>query len=74
MNKHDRRLLNLLSRNLRKQRESQGIGLREAAAQAGVSFNSFSRYERGEFNQRSLKTFLKLCRWAGMPLSADEEE
>ncbi|HVW27938.1 MAG TPA: helix-turn-helix transcriptional regulator [Polyangiaceae bacterium] len=49
-------------------RERRGrLSLRQAAADAGVSFSTFGRVESG--SQPDLVTFTKLCAWLGLPPS-----
>lgn len=50
---------------LRQRRGS--LSLRQAAAEAGVSFSTFSRVEAGA--QPDLATFTQLCAWLGVPAS-----
>jgi transcriptional regulator with XRE-family HTH domain len=46
-------------------REHRGsLSIRQAAAEAGVSFSTFARVEAGA--QPDLATFLKLCAWLGV--------
>jgi transcriptional regulator with XRE-family HTH domain len=46
---------------LREKRQLLGIGIREAAAQAGISQATLSRIEVGKMPD--LDTFTKLCKW-----------
>ena len=47
-------------------REQRGaLSIRQAAADAGVSFSTFSRVEAGA--QPDLATFTRLCAWLGVP-------
>ena len=48
---------------LRDRRETKGIGLRAAAAEAGVSFNTLARVENGHVPD--IETFSRLARWVG---------
>lgn len=49
-------------------RERRGtLSLRQAAAEADVSFSTFSRVESG--SQPDLVSFTKLCAWLGLPPS-----
>ncbi len=48
---------------LRDRRETKGIGLRAAATEAGVSFNTLARVENGHVPD--LETFSRLARWLG---------
>ena len=48
---------------LRDRRSTKGIGLRAAAGEAGVSFNTFSRVEKGHIPD--IETFSRLARWLG---------
>lgn len=49
-------------------RERRGaLSLRQAAADAGVSFSTFTRVESG--HHPDLVTFTKLCAWLGLPPS-----
>lgn len=54
-----------LGRLLKKHRGP--LSLRQAAAEAGVSFSTFSRVEAGA--QPDLATFAQLCAWLGVPAS-----
>lgn len=57
--------VNELGSLLRERRGS--LSLRQAAAEAGVSFSTFSRVEGGA--QPDLATFTRLCAWLGVPPS-----
>ena len=48
---------------LHDRRRTRGIGLRAAAEEAGVSFNTFSRVEKGHIPD--IETFSRLARWLG---------
>ena len=52
-----------LGRLLKDRRRTKGIGLRAAAEQSGVSFNTLSRVEKGHVPD--LETFSRLARWIG---------
>lgn len=52
-----------LARLMKDQRDSKGIGLRTAAREAGVSFNTFARVEKGHVPD--IETFSRLARWVG---------
>ena len=52
-----------LGRLLKDRRKTKGIGLRTAAEQSGVSFNTLSRVERGHVPD--LETFTRVARWIG---------
>ena len=52
-----------LAKILRDRRETKGIGLRAAAAEAGVSFNTLARVEKGHVPD--IETFSRLARWLG---------
>ena len=52
-----------LARLLRDRRDTKGIGLRTAAGEAGVSFNTLARVERGHVPD--IETFSRLARWLG---------
>lgn len=52
-----------LAKILRDRRETKGIGLRAAAEEAGVSFNTFARVEKGHVPD--IETFGRLARWVG---------
>ena len=52
-----------LSRLLRDRRATKGLGLRAAAEEAGVSFNTFARVEKGHVPD--IETFSRMARWAG---------
>ncbi|MBY8882715.1 helix-turn-helix domain-containing protein [Actinacidiphila acidipaludis] len=54
-----------LGRMLKDQRGS--LSLRQAAAEAGVSFSTFTRVEAGA--QPDLATFTRLCAWLQVPAS-----
>ena len=54
-----------LGRLLKQRRGS--LSLRQAAAEAGVSFSTFSRVEAGA--QPDLATFTRLCAWLRVPAS-----
>jgi transcriptional regulator with XRE-family HTH domain len=46
-------------------RDEHGLSLREAAAEAGVSFNTLARVERGQ--TPDLTSFRKIVDWLGVP-------
>lgn len=52
-----------LGRLLKDRRKTKGIGLRAAAEQSGVSFNTLSRVEKGHVPD--LETFSRVARWIG---------
>ena len=52
-----------LAKLLRDRRATKGFGLRAAAEEAGVSFNTLSRVERGHVPD--IETFSRLARWVG---------
>ena len=52
-----------LAKCLRDRRNTKGIGLRVAAREAGVSFNTFARVEKGYVPD--IETFARLARWLG---------
>ena len=52
-----------LARLLKDRRDTKGIGLRAAAGEAGVSFNTFARVEKGHVPD--IETFSRLARWIG---------
>lgn len=52
-----------LGRLVRERREDNRLSVRQAAANAGVSFATLSRVEDG--NQPDFVTFMKLCAWLG---------
>jgi len=54
-----------LGRMIRERRGS--LSLRQAAAEAGVSFSTMSRVEAG--SQPDLASFARLCAWLGLPPS-----
>ncbi len=54
-----------LSQRLRDRRTASRLSLRQAAADAGVSFMTLSRVESG--SQPDLATFMKLCGWLRVP-------
>ena len=53
--------MSLLGETIKARREHLGLGLREAARDAGVSHATLSRVERGE--DPDIPNFAKLCRW-----------
>ena len=52
-----------LAKLLRDRRATKGLGLRGAAAEAGVSFNTLARVERGHIPD--IETFSRIARWVG---------
>ena len=52
-----------LAKLLRDRRMTKGIGLRAAAAEMGVSFNTLARVEKGHVPD--IETFSRLARWLG---------
>ena len=48
-------------------RESLNVGLREAAAQAGVSASTLSRIEGGRIDDLNVGTLITVCDWMGQP-------
>ena len=52
-----------LGKLLKNRRDTKGIGLRGAAAEAGVSFNTLARVEAGHVPD--IETFSRLARWVG---------
>ena len=52
-----------LARLLRDRRGTKGIGLRAAAKEAGISFNTLARVENGHIPD--IETFSRLARWLG---------
>ena len=52
-----------LAKLLKDRRDMKGIGLRAAAGEAGVSFNTFARVEKGHVPD--IETFSRLARWLG---------
>ena len=52
-----------LAKLLRDRRATKGLGLRAAAAEAGVSFNTLARVERGHIPD--IETFSRIARWVG---------
>lgn len=52
-----------LARLLRDRRATKGLGLRAAAEEAGVSFNTLARVERGHVPD--IETFSRMARWVG---------
>lgn len=54
-----------LAQSLRDRRTQSRLSIRQAAAEAGVSFMTWSRVEAG--SQPDLATFLKLCAWMRVP-------
>lgn len=55
--------INDLARLLRDRRKMLGIGLRTAAHETGVSFNTLARVERGHVPD--IETFSRLAHWLG---------
>ncbi len=58
--------LGALPRIVKAQREARGLSLRAAADEIGISFNSLSRFERGELPD--VTGLLAMLRWLGLPL------
>ena len=52
-----------LAKLLRDRRATKGLGLRAAAEEAGVSFNTLARVERGHVPD--IETFSRMARWVG---------
>ena len=52
-----------LAKMLRDRRATKGLGLRAAAEEAGVSFNTLARVERGHVPD--IETFSRIARWVG---------
>ena len=52
-----------LAKILKDRRDTREIGLRAAAKEAGVSFNTFARVEKGHVPD--IETFSRLARWVG---------
>lgn len=52
-----------LAKLLKDRRDMRGVGLRTAAGEAGVSFNTFARVERGHVPD--IETFSRLAHWVG---------
>ena len=52
-----------LAKLLRDRRATKGVGLRAAAEEAGVSFNTLARVERGHVPD--IETFSRIARWVG---------
>ena len=52
-----------LARLLRDRRATKGLGLRAAAEEAGVSFNTLARVEKGHVPD--IETFSRIARWVG---------
>lgn len=52
-----------LARLIRDRRDVRGVGLRAAAREAGVSFNTFARVEKGHVPD--IETFSRLANWLG---------
>lgn len=55
-----------LGEALRNRRHQVHTGLREVAAQTGVSASTLSRVENGKGYQLALDTFLQICDWLGV--------
>ena len=58
-------VMSLLGDVLKERREVTGLGLREAAKQAGISPATFSRIEEGG-DDMDVSTFARLCHWLGL--------
>lgn len=56
--------VNELGSLVKSKREREGLGLREAASQAEVSFNTLSRVERGHVPD--IETFRRIVAWLGL--------
>lgn len=52
-----------LAKLLRDRRATKGLGLRGAAEEAGVSFNTLARVEKGHVPD--IETFSRIARWIG---------
>lgn len=52
-----------LGKALRDRRATKGVGLRAAAEESGVSFNTLARVERGHVPD--IETFSRIARWVG---------
>lgn len=52
-----------LGGELKRRRDTKGLGLRAAAKEAGVSFNTFARVEKGHVPD--IETFTRLAKWIG---------
>lgn len=52
-----------LAKLLKDRRDMRGVGLRTAAGEAGVSFNTFARVEKGHVPD--IATFSRLAHWVG---------
>ena len=52
-----------LAKLLRDRRATKGVGLRAAAEEAGVSFNTLARVEKGHVPD--IETFSRIARWVG---------
>lgn len=52
-----------LGKILKDRRDTKGIGLRAAAREAGVSFNTLARVEKGHVPD--IETFSRLAHWVG---------
>lgn len=52
-----------LAKLLRDRRAAKGLGLRAAAREAGVSFNTLARVEKGHVPD--IQTFSRIARWVG---------
>ena len=52
-----------LAKLLRDRRAMKGLGLRSAAEEAGVSFNTLARVEKGHVPD--IETFSRIARWVG---------
>jgi len=57
-----------LGRLLRERRQRDGLSLREAAEDVGISFNTLARIEKGHVPD--VGTFQRLAEWVGVPPGA----
>jgi transcriptional regulator with XRE-family HTH domain len=57
-----------LGRLLRERRRRDGLSLREAAQDVGVSFNTLARIEKGHIPD--VGTFQRIAEWVGVPPAA----
>ncbi|MBK7950682.1 MAG: helix-turn-helix transcriptional regulator [Deltaproteobacteria bacterium] len=52
-----------LAGELKRRRDTKALGLRAAAKEAGISFNTFARVEKGHVPD--IETFIRLANWVG---------
>jgi transcriptional regulator with XRE-family HTH domain len=60
----------LLAALISRKRETQGLNLRDAAAEAGVGFSTLGRLERNDHTKPDIDTLERVAAWLGTNLSA----